>query len=272
MSVPGYNTPAWSNGSSPDINAANLLDMGNAIELAEHPYGECSTAASTVAKTVTININGTLTLFDGLRVSVFFQNGNTASQPTLNVNSTGAFPISSYSASWATTWQAGQVISFVYHRLSLSAGYWMFDGIDAFAKPETLSNTTKSNFNVSLGSTPTNPDSALQMLLSYSAKIAKGVYSGNGTYGSANPNTLTFNFAPVLVIVCVRALGILPSPYAGSWNNSFIWTLGQENVSVNNSSCAFTQSGKSLSWYSNSGASEQLNSTQYVYQYIALGV
>lgn len=52
-------------------------------------FGTCSTAASTAAKTVSIT-SGTPTLETGLRVTVKFSNANTASTPTLNVNSLGA--------------------------------------------------------------------------------------------------------------------------------------------------------------------------------------
>lgn len=52
-------------------------------------FGTCSTAAGTAAKTVSIT-TGTFSLEAGARVSVKFNNANTASTPTLNVNSTGA--------------------------------------------------------------------------------------------------------------------------------------------------------------------------------------
>lgn len=50
-------------------------------------YGTCSTAAGTAAKTATID---GFTLYTGVIVSVKFTVTNTASSPTLNVNSTGA--------------------------------------------------------------------------------------------------------------------------------------------------------------------------------------
>lgn len=50
-------------------------------------YGECSTAAATVAKTVALT---GFTLVTGARIAVKFTVTNTASNPTLNVNSTGA--------------------------------------------------------------------------------------------------------------------------------------------------------------------------------------
>jgi len=52
-------------------------------------FGTCSIAAGTAAKTVSITA-GTPTLEAGLRVVVKFSNANTASTPTLNVNSLGA--------------------------------------------------------------------------------------------------------------------------------------------------------------------------------------
>ena len=52
-------------------------------------FGTCSTSAGTAAKTVSIT-TGTFSLEAGARVSVKFNNANTASTPTLNVNSTGA--------------------------------------------------------------------------------------------------------------------------------------------------------------------------------------
>ena len=52
-------------------------------------YGVCSTAGDTAAKTVSVT-SGSFTLTTGARVTVKFANFNTANQPTLNVNSTGA--------------------------------------------------------------------------------------------------------------------------------------------------------------------------------------
>ena len=50
-------------------------------------YGTCSTAAATAAKTVSLS---GFSLFTGVTVAVMFSNGNTAANPTLNINSTGA--------------------------------------------------------------------------------------------------------------------------------------------------------------------------------------
>ena len=52
-------------------------------------FGVCETAAGTAAKVVTVT-SGAFSLSPGLRLSVKFNNANTADTPTLNVNSTGA--------------------------------------------------------------------------------------------------------------------------------------------------------------------------------------
>lgn len=54
------------------------------------PFTTCATASATAAKTVS---SAGFVRSTGARVTVLFTNGNTGSNPTLNVNSTGAYPI-----------------------------------------------------------------------------------------------------------------------------------------------------------------------------------
>ena len=65
------------------------LAAGGAIALAQ-AYVVCSTDAATAAKTVAID---RFSLTAGAIVIVKFTNGNTASNPTLNVSGTGAKPL-----------------------------------------------------------------------------------------------------------------------------------------------------------------------------------
>lgn len=83
---------------------------GNAIY-----YGICSTAATTVAKTVTLK---GFTLQSGAAVAVKFTYSNTAASPTLNINSTGASPIYSCftnSAIVSGNIAAGMTAFFIYN-------------------------------------------------------------------------------------------------------------------------------------------------------------
>ena len=237
----GYSTPAWSNDTAPAINAAAMLALGQGLELAQHPYGVCSTAAATVVKTVSIDFSGTLALFAGMRITVKFTYGNVMSNPTLNVNGTGAKPILYFGSTAATAWQAGAVISLIYDGTS-----WIFCGFDS------------------------------------GIRVKASSYVGDGTEGTANPITLSFEFSPKLVIVYragTNNTGL--SPYASNslntshaWYNSFMWVTGQSEALVNgavaSSAVTFTQSGNTLSWYGGSVQS-QLNETGIPYNYIALG-
>lgn len=78
------------------INQIKLGDTEYAI--AASAYAECSTASGTAAKVATIctdsdTTNTAFTLVKGVSVQVKFSNINSAANPTLNVNNTGAKPI-----------------------------------------------------------------------------------------------------------------------------------------------------------------------------------
>ncbi len=269
----GYLTPSWTNGSSPAIDASELTAMGQGIELGAHPYGVCSTSAASAAKTVTIDFSGTLTLYTGLRVTVKFSNSNTASSPTLNVNSTGAKAIKSYGTTAATTWVAGQAIDFVYDGTN-----WLFDGIDAYTKNQSLSSATAAAIQaLQGGATPSTPDNALALLasavsaVSSTAQLASGTYTGTGANGSATPNTLTFSFVPKLLFVTgktttnktITLFGINPC------TDGLITAMQSGWVHLLN---IVSWSGTSVSWWTESGnAVYQLNDSGIVYTYVAIG-
>lgn len=89
---------------------------GTTYNLASTAYATCDTAAATQAKVATL---AGFTLITGVTVHVKFTNSNTASAPTLNVNSTGAKNIVKYGTTGAGTsatasWYAGAVVSFTY--------------------------------------------------------------------------------------------------------------------------------------------------------------
>jgi hypothetical protein len=93
------------------------------------PYGYCETGTSTVAKTVTVSPAIT-SLEEGLVISVKFKNSNTASNPTLNVNSLGAKRIYRYgttapSTSAASSWNAGNAFTFIYDGSAWQMAGWM---------------------------------------------------------------------------------------------------------------------------------------------------
>ena len=77
-------------------------------------YAVCSTAAGTAAKVATIG--NKFVLGSGAMVTVKFTYANTASNPTLNVNGTGAaaIMINGSTAAGDEAWAGGETVAFVY--------------------------------------------------------------------------------------------------------------------------------------------------------------
>ena len=96
---------------------AKVKNGNNDIPVGHTLYGTCSTAANTAEKAVTMS--DFTSLVDGVTIKVAFTNSNTAANPTLNVNSTGAKNIYRYGTTRPgttaeTSWEAGSVLSFTY--------------------------------------------------------------------------------------------------------------------------------------------------------------
>lgn len=94
-------------------------------------YATCSTAAGTTAKVATISptVGNAPSLVTGFRVMVKFTYANTVNQPTLNVNSTGAYYIRSHNNYIGSGYiKAGCVYEFVF-----DGSYWqMVDTAGAY--------------------------------------------------------------------------------------------------------------------------------------------
>lgn len=107
-------------------------------------YGTSSTAGSTTAKVVTCP---GFVLKEGASIAVKFTNKNTATAPTLNVNSTGAIAIKTRTGATASSlaglWQAGSIVLFTYDGTN-----WILDnattgsGVLVVSKSEVSSLTT----------------------------------------------------------------------------------------------------------------------------------
>lgn len=126
--------------------AGKLNVGGSDLPIGSTLYGTCGTGASTAAKVVTCaNFDKLLT---GVTIHVKFTYSNTASSPTLNVNSTGAKTIYRYgttapSTTEDTSWKAGSVVSFTY-----DGTYWMMN--DWQANDNTTYGLSLSDHTVSL--------------------------------------------------------------------------------------------------------------------------
>lgn len=113
----------------------------NAQNTANNPpnkFATCSTAAGTAAKVVTLS-TGSNSLKNGDVVSVKFTNANTALNPTLNVNSTGAKPILTNGVAYAY-WVAGQTVMFTYDGTN-----WQVASAPVYANTVTVGNAASNN-------------------------------------------------------------------------------------------------------------------------------
>lgn len=102
-------------------------------------------------------------------------------------------------------------------------------------------------------------------------KIATGSYTGTGTYGASNPNSLTFEFEP-------KVLFIAPvTNYSGALNYQSVFWKGMTSFptyigSADTGMSVVVSWGTTVSWYTNgSYANRQLNDSGTSYAYIAIG-
>ena len=119
-------------GKAQTIDGVTLTGQENPIH-----YGSCGTAGNTAAKVV--NCTG-FTLITGSRIVVNFQNENTAENPTLNVNSTGAKSLYSLGVALsASSIKANSFLEFVYDgtNYQLVGGAGGNSSIKVFASPHT---------------------------------------------------------------------------------------------------------------------------------------
>ena len=89
---------------------------------------------------------------------------------------------------------------------------------------------------------------------------------GNGNYGSENPNKLTFDGNPLFVII-KGSIGSAPTlgiQAMRGWYTAYTGSADSSTV------CHLTWGEHSLSWYNSQSSSDQFNTSDSVYPYIAL--
>lgn len=108
-------------------------------------------------------------------------------------------------------------------------------------------------------------------------RVQTGTYVGTGTYGADDPNTLTFDFTPKLVIISEATRiqnGSVISQYItrliAVHGTSVCPTDGEYLASKPIATAYLTWGKQSLSWYSDS-ATAQGNYEDITYHYIAIG-
>lgn len=104
-------------------------------------YATCSTAAGTAAKVATLAA-GSISLTEGVTVSVTFSNTNTAANPTLNVNGTGAKAIRTNGLA-SCYWMAGTAVTFTY-----DGTYWQCCSAAVYGSEAVMGNPSGGNVHI----------------------------------------------------------------------------------------------------------------------------
>lgn len=121
-----------------DEFAAGITSLNSKMNYTNIAYGTCSTAAATAAKVITVSGNTQWALTAGSRITVKFSYTNTASNPTFNVNGTGAKSVW-YDAAVITTSNlsyagyAKRPMDFVYDGTQFIFTGWSIDSNTTYA-------------------------------------------------------------------------------------------------------------------------------------------
>lgn len=159
---------------------------GTQYPIASTLYGTCSTTASTAAKVVVLaNFDE---LIVGTMISVKFVYSNTASNPTMNVNSTGALPIYKYGTTTPGTtagesWSANSILTFVY-----DGSAWMMTDVNPVVSDTLLKVYPVGSIYMSVNSTsPATLFGGTWVRIQDTFLLAAGsTYTAGNTGGSAD--------------------------------------------------------------------------------------
>ena len=146
-------------------------------------YATCSTAAGTRAKVAT-SVRSDFPKATGTNATVKFTYGNTASNPTLNINNTGAYPI--YLGNSPITpeksWSAGDTVTFVFD----GTNWVVADASLAIAKTvETYFQATTSGLQVGLSDSPS------YVMIGSSGYVRLNYGTGNWDYALMSSDTFS---------------------------------------------------------------------------------
>ena len=211
-------------GQTSALSAAKALGRG---------YGTCSTAAGTAAKTAALS---GFSLSTGAVVGIRFTYANTASNPTLNVNSTGAKSIYSYKTNSPIV--PGDITTNMTAFFVYNGTQWVL----------------------------LNPAGGV--------RVVSGSYVGTGKYGSSYPNAITFGFRPKLVVVQAQTTSQFRGTSIGSFDWVLLSEDVSDVYMDEGGSAKITFSDTGVSWYSTGSGGEggQLNYAGRTYSYIAFSV
>lgn len=112
----------------------------------------------------------------------------------------------------------------------------------------------------------------LDTVLSAMPRIAVGSYVGTGDSGAATPNTLTFDFTPMMVVIAVDSLNAVDPGTVMIRGQSGVPGFGYLPSSTYSMQIHVDWKNNGLSWYNDNDHYNQLNAFGCTYCYFAIGV
>jgi len=137
-----------------------------------------------------------------------------------------------------------------------------------------VTSAVQTQLNGKAASSHTHAQSAITGLTAALAavpKIAVGTYTGTGTYGVSNKNTLTFSFPPKIIFILLEALtgNAIGATFLSGMTK---YADNSTNSATTGAKLALSWSGNSVTWYcTENSADRQFNGKDCVYHYLAIG-
>ena len=273
-----YKSPIWEDGKSPAISAENLNNLSQAAEGAQVLYGNSAPTSSTEGAVgqfylvVVADSDGSYPLYQCVAIAngryVWKDTRRIPDSITLELGLPGPGTINS-------------ALNVLAHVGNLHVWEEVQSGVtdyltsmDRIAYPNYVTDGHGAYITY-LGQ------------LGGCARIEVGSYVGRGTYGSSNPNILTFGFEPKIVELLFRTStnvgggdlkdeDLTGNGFNRSQNFMVTDRLTEEyaqgegfGYGSRSSYGKKSPDGKTFYWYS-SNAANQCNSSEYVYYYIAI--
>ena len=157
----------------------------------------------------------------------------------------------------------------------------MEDFNDAFGKTDAAlkanADATATGLNAEIAARG-EADAALSKNLGaagHNCRIAWGSYTGTGTYGVSNPNSLEFGFCPVLVAITCDELGYYPAAPSillrGAATAPTLTATDGSAMTAKHTALRPTWGDSGVSWYATKSVECQLNESDVTYFYVVIG-
>ena len=112
-------------------------------------------------------------------------------------------------------------------------------------------------------------------VVGHNARVMWGSYTGAGTYGASNPNSLEFGFCPVLVAITCDELGHYPAAPSillrGAGLAPTLSAAEGGKMGAEYTALRPTWGDSGVSWYSEKSVACQLNESGITYFYVVIG-